>query len=94
MKLLMLIVAEEKKEELEVFLSRAGAVAYTEIPRAIGMGATGPRLGSGAFPKTSAVIFSVIEPAALETLARDIKAYCAECGERVRAFAWDVESIL
>ena len=94
MKLLMLIVAEEKKEELEVFLSRAGAVGYTEIPRAIGMGATGPRLGSGAFPKTSAVIFTVVEPAALETLARHIEASFANSGERVGAVAWDVESIL
>lgn len=37
MKLLMRIVGE-KKEELEVFLNRAGVVGYTEIPRAIGMG--------------------------------------------------------
>ena len=60
MKLLMLIVDEEKKEELEVFLNRAGVLGYTEIPHAVGVGSTGPRLGSRAFPKTSAVIFTVI----------------------------------
>ena len=94
MKLLMLIVAEDKKEVLEVFLSRAGAVGYTEIPRAIGMGATGPRLGSGAFPMTSAVVFTVIEPAALETLSEEIKESFSGRGERVRMVAWDVESVL
>jgi len=93
-KLVMMIVDEEKKEELEVFLNRAGVVGYTEIPRAIGMGTTGPRLGSRAFPKTSAVIFTVVEPSTLETLARDLKAYCAECGERVRLLAWDAETVL
>ncbi len=31
MKLLMLIVDEARKEELEVFLNRAGVLGYTEI---------------------------------------------------------------
>jgi len=93
-KLLMLIVDEERKEELEVFLNRAGVVGYTELPGAMGMGSTGPRLGSRAFPKTSAVIFTIVEPGALDTLVADVKAYCAECGERLRMIAWGVESIL
>ena len=60
MKLLMLIVDETRKEELEVFLNRAGVLGYTEIQHAVGFGSTGLRLGSRAFPKTSAVIFTVI----------------------------------
>ncbi len=91
MKLLMLIVDEAKKDELEVFLNRAGVVGYTEIPHAVGVGTTGPRLGSRAFPRTSAVIFTVIEAAALEALVRDIKAYCRECGEKLKMIVWGVE---
>lgn len=94
MKLLMLIVDEARKEELEVFLGRAGVAGYTELPGAVGMGTTGPRLGSRAFPKTSAVIFTFVEPEALDALVADLKAYCKECGERLRMVAWGVEAIL
>ncbi len=91
MKLLMLIVDEAKKEELEVFLNRAGVVGYTEIPHAVGVGTTGPRLGSRAFPRTSAVIFTVIKAEALDALVRDIKAFCRECGEKLKMIVWGVE---
>ncbi len=94
MKLLMLIVDEARKEELEVFLNRAGVVGYTEIPHAIGFGSTGPRLGSRAFPKTSAVIFTVIQAEALDPLIRDIRAYCDDCGEKLKMIVWGVEQAL
>ena len=35
-KLLMLVVEESRKEEMEVFLDRAGVLGYTEIPHALG----------------------------------------------------------
>ncbi len=94
MKMLMLIVEEAKKEELEVFLNRSGVSAYTELPRAIGIGATGPRLGSRAFPDTSAVIFTVLEDDALSRLVTEIKQYCHECGERLRMVVWGVEEVV
>ncbi len=94
MKLLMLIVDEAKKDELEVFLNRAGVVGYTEIPNAHGVGSSGPRLGSRAFPKTSAVIFTVIRADALDTLTRDIRTYCADCGEKLKMVVWGVEEVV
>lgn len=94
MKLLMLIVDESRKEELEVFLNRAGVVGYTEIPHAFGVGTTGPRLGSRAFPKTSAVIFTVVEAAAVDTLVHDLKVHCEDCGEKLKAIVWGVEGVL
>jgi hypothetical protein len=93
MKLLMLIVDDSKKEELEVLLNRAGVVGYTEFPRAIGQGATGPRLGSRTFPNTSAVIFTVLEETALAQLTADIRSYCRECNERLRMIVWGVEEV-
>ncbi len=92
-KILMLVVEESRKEELEVFLDRAGVVGYTEIPHALGVGATGPRLGSRAFPKTSAVIFTVLPAEALAQLVEGLRAYCAECGERLKMLAWDAQDI-
>ena len=94
MKLLMLIVDEARKEALEVFLNRAGVLGYTEIPHALGVGSTGPRLGSGAFPKTSAVIFTVVEATAVDALVRDLKAHCEDCGEKLKAVVWSVEGVL
>ncbi|MGD1149087.1 MAG: hypothetical protein ABR961_14180 [Thermoanaerobaculaceae bacterium] len=92
-KLLMLVVEESKKEQVEVFLDRAGVLGYTEIPHALGVGATGPRLGSRAFPKTSAVIFTVLEEDALQRVVDGIRAYCGECGERLKMLAWDAQDI-
>ena len=94
MRMLMLIVDDEKKETLEAFLSRAGVTGFTEIPQTVGTGTTGPRLGSSAFPRTSAIIFTILENSRLEQLTRDLKSYCAECGERLKMFGWDVEEVL
>ncbi len=93
-KILMLVVEESRKEELEAFLDRAGVLGYTEIPHALGVGSTGPRLGSRAFPKTSAVIFTVLPAAALAPLVERVRAYCGECGERLKMLTWDAEEIV
>jgi Nitrogen regulatory protein P-II len=93
MKLLMLIVDGSRKEELEVLLNRSGVLGYTEIPRTVGVGSTGMRLGSRAFPKTSAVIFTVLADDALEKLAHDVKEYCKECGEQLKMVVWGVEEV-
>jgi len=92
-KVLMLVVEESRKEQLEVFLDRAGVLGYTEIPNAYGMGTTGPRLGSRAFPKTSAVIFTVLPAEALDPLVAGLREYCGGCGERLKMLAWDAQDI-
>ncbi len=93
MKLLMILVDEERKEELEVALRHAGVTGYSEIPKVTGLGTTGPRLGSGAFPKTSAAIFTVVEDAAVAPLAALLKERCKECGERFKVITWGVEEV-
>lgn len=91
MKMLMIIIDEAKKEELQVFLNRSGVQGYTELSHAAGMGESGPRLGSRAFPKTSAVVFSVLDEPALERLTAGVDRFCATCGEKLRMVAWDAE---
>lgn len=93
-KLLMLIIDEDRKEQLEVFLAHSGVSGYTELPRALGVGTTGPRLGSGAYPKTSAVIFTIVDANSLEKLVADLRTYCQECGERLRMMVWGVEEVV
>lgn len=93
LKMLLVIVEESHKEELETILHRVGASGYTEIPHALGVGMTGPRMGSRAFPKTSAVILAALEEGVLERLREEIHAFCQDCGERVKLIAWNAEEI-
>jgi hypothetical protein len=58
------------------------------------MGTTGPRLGSAAFPKTSAVLFTIVDDEKALSLAADIRTYCAECGERLKMTSWAVEELV
>jgi hypothetical protein len=93
MKMVMIVIDEGKREELEVFLNRTGARGYTEISHAAGVGTSGPRLGSRAFPRTSAVVFSVLGDRELTALREGVDEFCATCGEQPRIFAWDVEEL-
>ena len=94
MRMLMIVVDDGKKEELEVLLRRSGVAGWTEIAGASGMGTTGPKLGSAAFPKTSAVLFTIVEDEKARSLAAELKSYCAECGERLKIASWAVEELL
>lgn len=91
MKMLMIIIDESKKEELEVFLNHSGVEGYTEISHAAGLGSTGLRLGSRAFPKTSAVLFTILTEDAVGQLTSAVDDFCATCGEKLRMVSWDVD---
>lgn len=91
MKMLMIIIDQSKREELEVFLNRSGVVGYTEISQAAGLGLTGPRLGSSAFPKTSSVVFTILDDAALQGLIEGVDQFCSTCGEELRMVSWNVD---
>ncbi len=91
MKLLMILVDEACKEEIEVILSRAGVRGFTEIPKAVGIGTTGPRLGSAAFPKTSAVIFTLLEDDEVGRVRDAVRSECP-AAERAHMITWGVDA--
>lgn len=93
MKLLMIILDETHKEELEVFLDANGVAGYTEVSPVRGSGRTGPRLGSGAFPATSALVFTLLDDDALERLRAGLDDFCRDCGERPRMISWSVDEV-
>lgn len=93
MKMLMIVIDESKKEELEIFLKHSGVLGFTEIRQAAGIGDSGPRLGSGAFPKTSAIVFTLLTEEVLEQLVQGVDQFCASCGEQLRMVSWDVDMI-
>jgi hypothetical protein len=94
MKLLMIIVESVHKEELEVLLNKHDIVGYTEIPQVHGSGTTGQRMGSGAFPKTSSLIFTVIPADFLKPLVDDIERYCEACMKHMKMIVWSVEQVI
>lgn len=94
MKLLMFVVPEARKEEVEVFLDRSGVSGYTEVAPVAGRGETGPRYGSGAYPKTSALIFSFVDDGALEEIRGDLAGFCTDCGPGVHVVSWGAEELM
>lgn len=94
MKLLMIIVESKYKEELEVLLNRSHVVGYTEIPQVHGVGSTGVRMGSRAFPRTSSLFFTVVPDDQVQALRDDITSYCEACLKRMKMIVWGVEEII
>jgi len=93
MKLLMIIIDSECREELEVLLKHHDVTGYTEVPNAHGVGKTGIRMGSGAYPKTSSLFFTVVEPDKVLPLKEGLRAYCDACGHNMRMIQWGVEEV-
>lgn len=94
MKLLMIVVDSECREELEVLFKRVGVAGYTEIPEIHGVGETGIRMGSGAFPATSSLFFTVIEAEKVHELKETMKSYCGAFERHMKMVQWGVEEIL
>jgi len=93
MKLLMIIVDTECREELEVLLQRNGVTGYSEIPNAHGVGVTGVRMGSGAHPKTSSIFFTVVEADKVDGLKKTLRSYCDSGGSHMKMIQWAVEEV-
>jgi hypothetical protein len=94
MKLLMIIVESIHKEELEVLLNRNRVIGYTEIPQVHGVGSSGVRMGSRAFPHTSSLFFTVVPDEQVQSLREDITNYCEACLKRMKMIVWSVEEII
>ena len=94
MKLLMIIVDTECREELEVLLQRNNITAYSEIPNAHGVGASGVRMGSSAHPRTSSIFFTVLEADQVNPLKDKICAYCEACNKQMKMIQWGVEEVV
>lgn len=95
MKLLMIIVPTECREELEVLLQRNQIAAYSEIPEAHGVGESGVRMGSRAHPKTSSIFFTVLQDDQVTPLKQTICNYCEAIeGKHMRMIQWGVEEVV
>jgi hypothetical protein len=94
MQMLMIIVEASHKEKLEAALSQRHVLGYTEIPTVYGAGSSGLRLGSGAFPESSSIIFTVVEEGKVDELLSAIDTSCADCRSAIRMIVWKVERMI
>ena len=94
MKLLMIIVDTECREEVEVLFKHNNVLAYSEIPNAHGVGTTGVRMGSRAHPKTSSIFFTVVEGGQVEPLKKALCSYCDACERHMKMIQWGVEEVV
>ncbi|MDM7913869.1 MAG: PG0541 family transporter-associated protein [Candidatus Eisenbacteria bacterium] len=94
MEVLMIIVEQSHRERLEAALTERHVLGYTEIPTVFGMGRTGPRLGSRAFPESSSILFTVVEKGKTEELLTWIDESCSDCRERMRILVWSIDRML
>ncbi|MEJ2189191.1 MAG: hypothetical protein P8Y93_07180 [Acidobacteriota bacterium] len=94
MKLLMIIVDSDCREELEVLFKHHGVTGYSEIPNAHGVGQSGIRMGSGAYPRTSSIFFTVVDPDKVTPLKEGLCAYCDACDRNMKMIQWSVEEVV
>jgi len=94
MKLLLIVVDRSCRDQLEVLLKEAGVSGYTEVPEVLGMGHSGMRLGSGAYPKTSTLVFTVVPREKVAVIRRGLCDYCESCGQLpYKMFQMDAEEV-
>ncbi len=92
MKLLLLVVPREARDDVEAALEgAAGSLGFTEVPGVYGEGRSGPRFGSRSAPGVSDLILAVVPAARLPQARGALEGVEARLGKRLHAFVLPVE---
>ncbi len=93
MKLLLLVVPREVRDEAEAALQAVagGAYGFTEVPGVYGEGHSGPRFASRTAPGVSDLVFAVLREEGLAAVRAALAPVEARLGRRLRAFVLPVE---
>ena len=100
MKLLMIILDESVRDEVESVLDRHGVDGYTEIPMVLGEGLTGKKLSSRLHPGANSIVFTIISDDKLGEIRSDLLATCTnsvgvpECPKPIHIAVLQVEEFL
>jgi hypothetical protein len=90
-KLLLLVVPRELRDDAEAALETAAGAGFTEIPGVYGEGRTGPRFGSRQAPGVSDLVFAAVPDEKLPAARQALVAVGARHGQPLRAFVLPVE---
>jgi hypothetical protein len=85
--MLLIVYSGETPQQVTDVLEQVGVQGWTELTGAHGVGATGRREGTRAWPGASAVFFTVLDTAQAETALAKLEASRATLppGERLHA---------
>ena len=96
MRLLFILVDSNHRDDVEAILDAQNVPGYSELPTVLGKGATGKKMGSRAFPGSSTLYFTILNPGMCEGLCGELKALRDKAGpeEGLRVFSLDAEMVL
>lgn len=93
MKMIMVVCPEKRREDIRGLINKSEVHAYTEMDDVTGVGETGKKLGTHAWPEKSLIIFTVVSDDKKDALMKALKD-CEKTlfpGEGMRAFVMPVE---
>ena len=95
MKMVLMIVDAGQAEDVKDMLRSCDVPGYSEIPNVLGMGTTGQKLGSRAFPGSSTLFMVGLEQHCVDMLTEKLAALREENGssERLKAFSFDIQEL-
>ena len=93
MKLVVLVVPREARDDAEAALESVGAYGFTEVPSVYGEGTTGPRFGSRIAPGVSDLIFVAVEDARIGPVRDALASVERRLGRKLHAFLLPAEEI-
>ena len=93
MKMIMIVCPDKRRDDIRNLISNHNVHAYTELDDVTGVGETGKKLGTRAWPEKSLIIFTVVSDDKKDELVAALK-QCEKSlfpGEGMRAFVMPVE---
>jgi hypothetical protein len=92
-KLVVLVVPREVRDDAEAALESVGAFGFTEVPSVYGEGSTGPRFGSRVAPGVCDLIFVAVQDATVGPVRAALAAVETRLGRKLHAFVLPAEEI-
>ncbi len=75
-KMLMIIMDENLRDDVEVVLERHGIEGFSEIPTVLGEGRSGKKLDSRLHPGANSIVFSIVPASVAQTVKEDLLHSC------------------
>jgi hypothetical protein len=96
MKILLIVVDADHATDVERLLDASKVTGYSRFPDVLGKGTTGRKLGSRAFPGSSAVFFVALPDGTCAALCDELEGLRTAAGpeEGLRAFLFDADQVL
>jgi hypothetical protein len=96
MKLLLIFVDSNHRDDVEAILDEADVPGYSEFPTVLGKGKTGRKLGTRAFPGSSTLYFVALPDGECHGICDQLAALRATAGpeEGLKAYTLDTMEVI